>query len=339
MKKLKFIIIGCGRIAQRHAKHINDLAELISVCDIEIEKANVLATKYNATAYQNLDEMLAQHQDVDVVAVCSPNGLHAEHAIKALKAGFHVLCEKPMAISVKDCGEMIKASEQCNKRLFAIKQNRFNPPVVAVKEAIDNGYLGKIFSIQLNCFWNRNNDYYNNPWKGTKDLDGGTLYTQFSHFIDLVYWMIGDVKRAYALTSNFAHKDIIEFEDSGVIALEFDNGAIGGINYTVNSFQKNMEGSLTIFGEKGTVKIGGQYLNELEYQNIEGFVIKDLPEGNKPNNYGNYIGSMSNHDKIYKNVINVLLYGDSITTNSFEGLKTVEIIDKIYQSAKLLNHE
>ena len=339
MKKLKFIIIGCGRIAQRHAKHINNLAELVAVCDIEIEKANVLATKYNATAYQNLDKMLAQHQDVDVVAVCSPNGLHAEHAIKALKAGFHVLCEKPMAISVKDCGEMIKVSEQSNKRLFAIKQNRFNPPVVAVKEAIDNGYLGKIFSIQLNCFWNRNNDYYHNSWKGTKDLDGGTLYTQFSHFIDLVYWMIGDVKRAYALTSNFAHKDIIEFEDSGVIALEFDNGAIGGINYTVNSFQKNMEGSLTIFGEKGTVKIGGQYLNELEYQNIEGFVIKDLPEGNKPNNYGNYVGSMSNHDKIYKNVINVLLYGDSIATNSFEGLKTVEIIDKIYQSAKLLNHE
>jgi len=338
MKKLKFIIIGCGRIAQRHAEHINNLAQLVAVCDVEIEKANILATKYNATAYQNLDEMLAQHQDVDLVAICSPNGLHAEHAIKALKAGFHVLCEKPMAISVKDCGEMIKVSEQCNKRLFAIKQNRFNPPVVAVKEAIDNGYLGKIFSIQLNCFWNRNNDYYHNSWKGTKDLDGGTLYTQFSHFIDLVYWMIGDVKRAYALTSNFAHKDIIEFEDSGVIALEFDNGAIGGINYTVNSFQKNMEGSLTIFGEKGTVKIGGQYLNELEYQNIEGFVIEDLPEGNKPNNYGNYVGSMSNHEKVYKNVINVLLYGDSIATNSFEGLKTVEIIDKIYQSAKLLNN-
>jgi UDP-N-acetyl-2-amino-2-deoxyglucuronate dehydrogenase len=338
-RKIKFAIIGCGRIAQRHAEHINNLAELVAVCDLDMGKANALSAKYNAKAYQNLDEMLAQQQDVDVVSICSPNGLHAEHSIKALKAGFHVLCEKPMAISVHDCGAMIKAAEQANKRLFAIKQNRFNPPVVAVKEAIDNGYLGKIYSIQLNCFWNRNNDYYHNSWKGTKDLDGGTLYTQFSHFIDLVYWMIGDVKRAYALTSNFAHKDIIEFEDSGVIALEFYNGAIGGINYTVNSFQKNMEGSLTIFGERGTVKIGGQYLNELEYQNIEGFEIKDLPEGNKPNNYGNYVGSMSNHDKIYKNVINVLLNGDSIATNSFEGLKTVEIIDKIYQSAKLLNHE
>lgn len=338
MKKLKFIIIGCGRIAQRHAEHINNQAELVAVCDIVIEKADLFASKYNSVAYYDIDELLSKCSDVDVVSICSPNGLHAEHSIKAFKAGFHVLCEKPMAISVHDCGEMIKAAEQANKRLFAIKQNRFNPPVVAVKEAIEKGYLGKIYSIQLNCFWNRNNDYYHNSWKGTKDLDGGTLYTQFSHFVDLVYWMIGDVKRAYALTSNFAHKDIIEFEDTGVIALEFYNGAIGGINYTVNSFQKNMEGSLTIFGEKGTVKIGGQYLNELEYQNIEGFEIKDLPEGNKPNNYGNYVGSMSNHDKIYENVINVLLNGDSIATNSFEGLKTVEIIDKIYQSAKLLNN-
>jgi UDP-N-acetyl-2-amino-2-deoxyglucuronate dehydrogenase len=339
MKKINFALVGCGRIAQRHAEHINNLAVLVSICDVEFAKAKELSTKYNARAYQNIDDMLAQQKDIDVVSICTPNGLHAEHSIKALKAGFHVLCEKPMAISVHDCGAMIKAAEQANKRLFAIKQNRFNPPVVAVKEAIDNGYLGKIYSIQLNCFWNRNNDYYHNSWKGTKHLDGGTLYTQFSHFIDLLYWMIGDVKRAYALTSNFAHKDIIEFEDSGVIALEFYNGAIGGINFTVNSFQKNMEGSLTIFGEKGTVKIGGQYLNELEYQNIEGFEIKNLPEGNRPNNYGNYMGSMSNHDKIYENVINVLLNGDSIATNSFEGLKTVEIIDKIYQSAKLLNHE
>jgi len=339
MKKINFALVGCGRIAQRHAEHISNLAVLVAVCDVDMDKANSLSTKYNAKAYHNIDEMLAQLKDVDVVSICTPNGLHAEHSIKALKAGFHVLCEKPMAISVHDCGAMIKAAEHANKRLFAIKQNRFNPPVVAVKQAIDNGYLGKIYSIQLNCFWNRNNDYYHKSWKGTKHLDGGTLYTQFSHFIDLLYWMIGDVKRAYALTSNFAHQDIIEFEDSGVIALEFYNGAIGGINFTVNSYQKNMEGSLTIFGEKGTVKIGGQYLNELEYQNIEGFEIKDLPEGNRPNNYGNYMGSMSNHDKIYKNVINVLLNGESIATNSFEGLKTVEIIDKIYQSAKLLNHE
>jgi predicted dehydrogenase len=170
-------------------------------------------------------------------------------------------------------------------------------------------------------------------------LDGGTLFTQFSHFIDLLYWMIGDVKKVYALTNNFLHKGMIEFEDTGVVALEFQSGAIGTINYTVNSTKKNMEGSLTLFGEKGTVKIGGQYLNELEYQCIDGYEIKDLPAGNAANNYGEYQGSMSNHDKVYQNLVDVLQNGGAISANSFEGLKTVEIIDKIYKSAKKLNNE
>jgi predicted dehydrogenase len=238
-----------------------------------------------------------------------------------------------MALTVNDCGEMIKAGERTNKRLFAIKQNRFNPPVEAVKKIIDEGKLGKILSVQLSCFWNRNPDYYKNSWKGTLALDGGTLYTQFSHFVDLLYWMVGDVKNVQAYTSNYIHKGIIEFEDTGVVILEFHNGAIGTINYTVNSFQKNMEGSLTLFGEKGTVKIGGQYLNELEYQNIEGYKIENLPEGNKANNYGNYQGSMSNHDKVYDNLVEVLQNNAAISTSSFEGLKTVEIIEKVYRSA------
>lgn len=339
MTKINFAIIGCGRIAQRHAEHINNVGNLVAVCDTVTSKSEALATKYNAIAYTNIEDLLATEKSVDVVAICSPNGLHATHAIMALNAGYHVLVEKPMAISVNDCGEMIKAAERANRRLFAIKQNRFNPPVAAVKEAIDKGILGKIYSIQLSCFWNRNPDYYENSWKGTKDMDGGTLYTQFSHFIDLLYWIIGDVKRAYAITNNYAHKGIIEFEDSGVVALEFYNGAIGTINYTVNSYNKNMEGSLTIFAEKGTVKIGGQYLNELEYQNIEGFEFKDLPKGNTANNYGNYVGSMSNHDKVYENLIKVLQEGSAISANSFEALKTVEIIDKIYNAAKLANKE
>jgi predicted dehydrogenase len=277
---------------------------------------------------------LANEKGVNVVSICSPNGLHAQHSIQSLKAGFHVLCEKPMAINVNDCGEMIKTAEQANKRLFAIKQNRFNPPVEAVKKLIDEGRLGKIYSVQLSCFWNRNADYYANSWKGTKNLDGGTLYTQFSHFVDLLYWMIGDVKDVEAYTSNYAHQDTIEFEDTGVVILKFQNGAIGTINYSVNSYGKNMEGSLTIFGEKGTVKIGGQYLNELEYQNIAGYKIENLATGNTANNYGNYQGSMSNHDKIYANLVDVLTNNASISTSAFEGLKTVEIIDKIYYKAK-----
>ena len=242
-----------------------------------------------------------------------------------------------MAISSHDCKVMIAEAEKAHRSLFAVKQNRFNPPVVAVKDAIDKGILGRIYSIQLSCFWNRNASYYSNSWKGTKDLDGGTLFTQFSHFIDLLYWMIGDVTRAYALTANRAHENVIEFEDTGVVVLEFANGALGTINYTVNSRDKNMEGSLTIFAEKGTVKIGGEYLNELEYQNIEGFEIKELPAGNKANNYGTYVGSMSNHNKVYENLVDVLMHNGSISASAFDGMKTVEIIEKIYASAKQLS--
>lgn len=334
MSTLHFAIIGCGRIAQRHAEHIANNGKLVAACDIVLEKAEQLATTYNAKAYTQVEAMLAAHPEIDVVSVCSPNGLHATHSIAALKAGFHVLCEKPMALSVQDCGDMITAAERANRRLFIVKQNRFNPPVAAVKQVIEDGKLGRIYSAQLNCYWNRNNAYYANSWKGTKDLDGGTLYTQFSHFIDLLYWIVGDVKEVHAFTGNYHHEGIIEFEDTGVISLRFYNGAIGTINYTVNSFGKNMEGSLTIFGEKGTVKIGGQYLNELEYQHIEDYEISNLPPGNPPNNYGQYVGSMSNHDKVYANVVSVLNDGGIIATNGFEGLKTVEIIDKIYSSAK-----
>jgi len=332
--KIKIAIIGAGRIGTRHAKHITHYANLVAVCDINKEKADLLASENTCTAFYSLEKMLLSDLECDVMAICTPNGLHAQHSILCMDAGFHVLCEKPMAIKISDCGEMIKTSEKNNKRLFAVKQNRFNPPVMAVKDAIDTGKLGKIYSVQLSCFWNRNEDYYKNSWKGTLDLDGGTLYTQFSHFIDLLYWMIGDFKSVKGFSRNAAHKGIIEFDDSGVIAVEFENSAIGTINYTVNSFGKNMEGSLAIFGEKGTVKIGGQYLNELEYQNIKDYEIKDLPVGNKPNNYGNYQGSMSNHDKVYENLVDVLQNNASISTSAFEALKTVEIISKIYSEIR-----
>jgi UDP-N-acetyl-2-amino-2-deoxyglucuronate dehydrogenase len=331
---IKFAIVGCGRIAQRHAEHIAKRGKLIAVCDIVPEKAVALAKLYGANVYSDYTEMLSCEPRADVIAVCSPNGLHAYHAIQGLKAGYHILCEKPMGITVKECGEMIQAAEKANKRLFAIKQNRYNPPVAAVKKLLDEGKLGNVLSLQLSCFWNRNHDYYSNSWKGTKDMDGGTLFTQFSHFIDLLYWLNGDVEEVSAYMGNFLHRGIIDFEDTGVVILKFSNGSVGTVNYTVNSYNTNMEGSLTIFGEKGTVKIGGQYLNELEYQNIENFRIENLPEGNKANNYGNYTGSMSNHDKVYDNLIEVLTQNAPITTSSYEGMKTVEIIEKIYKAAR-----
>jgi UDP-N-acetyl-2-amino-2-deoxyglucuronate dehydrogenase len=327
-----FGIAGCGRIAQRHAEHIVHAGILSAVCDTDPEKAKKLAEQYGVPWFASLEEMLAAMPALDVVSVCTPNGLHAVHSIQSLKAGKHVLCEKPMALSVKDCSDMIHAAERANKRLFIVKQNRFNPPVMAVKDLIDQGKLGKIYSVQLNCFWNRNADYYKNSWKGTKDLDGGTLYTQFSLFIDLLYWFLGDVESVSALTGNFNHAGLIEFEDTGVVIVHFLSGVIGTIHYTVNAYKKNMEGSLTLFAEKGTVKIGGQYLNELEYQSLEGDPISNLPPGNPPNNYGQYFGSMSNHDKVYQNLVDVLSGRGAIATSGMEGLKTVEIIEKIYKS-------
>ena len=334
MEKINFGIIGCGRIGKRHSEHINNLGNLMATCDVDLKRAKELNLSADGDVFDDIDVMLNNIKGIDVISVCSPNGLHAEHSIKALESGHHVLCEKPMAITSQDCTRMIQAAERNNRRLFVVKQNRFNPPVVAVKKLIDEGKLGKILSIQLSCFWNRNSKYYADSWKGTKDLDGGTLFTQFSHFIDLLFWLIGDVKNLSAITKNSLHKEVIDFEDSGVVIFEFDQGAIGTLNYNVNSYQKNMEGSLTIFGSLGTVKIGGQYLNELEYQNIKDFEIKNLPEGNSANNYGEYQGSMSNHDLVYKNLIDVLLNNTPITATMFDGFKTVEIIEKIYQTAQ-----
>ncbi len=336
MSEIQFAIVGCGRIAQRHAEHISKMARLAAVCDIKRQRADELAAKHNCKAYSSIEEMLKQEPAIDVIAVCSPNGLHAEHTLKGLRAGKHVLCEKPMALRAADCRRMIEESEQNAKKLFVVKQNRFNPPIAALKKAVDEGRLGRIVNVQLNCFWNRTDAYYkDSDWKGTLDLDGGTLYTQFSHFIDLLIWMVGDIGNVEVLTRNFLHQSTIDFEDTGVVALEFTNGALGTINYTVNSYKKNMEGSISLFGEKGTVKIGGQYLNALEYQCIEGYEITNVAVSAPANDYGFYQGSMSNHDKVYQNVLNVLTHNDEIATSGLEGLKTVEVIERIYSQANL----
>lgn len=338
MTNLKFAIVGCGRIAERHAEHIVKQSQLVAVCDTNEERRNLFSRKFGCKTYSSIDELLQQEKNLDLVSICSPNGLHAEHSIKVLKAGIHVLCEKPMAINVADCQLMIEEAEKANKHLFIVKQNRFNKPIAALKKVIDEGKLGKIINVQLNCFWNRNDQYYeSSDWKGKKALDGGTLFTQFSHFVDLLYWMVGDVNQYHAFVKNFMHQHNVEFEDTGVIVLEFKNGAIGSINYTVNSYGKNMEGSITVFGEKGTVKVGGQYLNVLEHQSIENYVM-NVPIETKPaNDYGYYQGSMSNHDSVYENIIDVLTNNGHVATNGLEGLKTVEIIENIYKLAKSNN--
>ena len=325
---MNFAIIGCGRIAKRHAEQMIKHGRLVAVCDIITEKADELALKYNAKAYYSIEELLQAETDLSLVAVCTPNGLHAAHSIIALESGNHVLCEKPLCITAEDGKKMIAAAENGGKKLFVVKQNRYNPPVAFLKDLIANGKLGKIYSFQINCFWNRPEAYYTD-WKGNKELDGGTLFTQFSHFIDLLYWLLGDVATVKTISKNFAHPSI-EFEDTGIVAFEMQSGVIGSLNYTVNSFEKNMEGSFTVFAENGTVKIGGQYLNELEYCKVAGIEKPDLPTGNPANGYGFYQGSMSNHDKVYENLILALQDEKHAFASAEDGLKTVEIIQKIY---------
>lgn len=332
--KLRYILVGAGRIGNRHASHMANYGEIIAVCDTDHTKITALAEKFDFKAFESVDRLIESKIDADVAVVCTPNGLHAEHSIKLLNSGYHVLCEKPMALTSHDCGKMIMAAESNNRRLFVIKQNRFNPPITLLKDLLEEKKLGTLFSFQLNCFWNRNNEYYKDSWKGTKSLDGGTLFTQFSHFVDLLYWLFGDLQSVKSYMHNYNHEGVTEFEDTGVVILKLLNGMIGSINFTTNASQKNMEGSLSVFGSKGTIKIGGQYLNEIEYFMVEGMEQPEIAKGNKPNEYGSYVGSMSNHHLVYQNMVEVLTSNQSISTSHFEGLKTVEFIEKIYGSKK-----
>jgi len=322
-----FGIIGCGRIAKRHAEQIIKHGFLVAVCDIDAARSDEFAHHFNARSYDNITDFL-NTEKCDVISICTPNGLHASHSIACLKAGAHVLCEKPLSINSTDCKAMINAAQENHKRLFVVKQNRYNPPVAFVKDLLRKNALGKIYSFQLNCFWNRPDSYYTG-WKGTLNMDGGTLFTQFSHFIDLIYWYFGDISNVNAIKKNYHHPNI-EFEDSGAVLFEMQSGITGAMNYSVNAYQKNREGSMTIIGEKGIVRIGGQYLNELEYCDVEGVATPLLEKGNPSNMYGHYEGSMSNHDKVYENLLLALESPQHELASAEEGLKTIEIIEKIY---------
>jgi UDP-N-acetyl-2-amino-2-deoxyglucuronate dehydrogenase len=331
----KFALIGCGRIAPRHADEIKKQGQLIAACDIIKEKADEFASTYSAKAYYKIDDLLATEKDLDIISVCTPNGYHAEHCIKSAQAGKHVLCEKPLCITSAAAWQMIETARLCRKNLFVVKSTRFNPSLQALKKILDDGTLGQLYSFQLNCFWNRPAQYYSDSWRGTLFPDGGTLYTQFSHYIDALIWLLGDVKNVSGFRKNLAHKDIIEFEDSGIVAIEMNNGMLGGLNWSVNTFQKNMEVSLTILAEHGSIRIGGEYMNRIEYQSMKGKEIKLSSFPKQANDYGFYKGSMSNHDKVYENLVKALKDNNHPFVNALDGLKTVELIEKIYNSVSL----
>lgn len=329
----KFGIIGCGRIAHRHAENIMRVGKLVAVCDIEKHKADEFAGVYNSKAWYSIDELLKNEKEIDVLCVCTPNGLHAEHAIKSLQCGKHVLCEKPMCIAMEAAWSMIDTAYFFRKKLYIIKQNRFNSPVQFVKKLLNDKSLGSILSFQINCFWNRPQQYYDGGWRGAKSLDGGLLYTQFSHFIDLLYWFLGEVDEVKGYTKNCGLRSHLEFEDTGTAILKMKSGAIGNLNYTINSFKNNIEGSFSLFGEKGSIKIGGQYLNTIEWQNLDESIPYEEVQITNANDYGFYTGSMSNHHKVYDEFINALDNKPNNLPKPAEALKTIEIIRKIYKES------
>jgi predicted dehydrogenase len=248
--------------------------------------------------------------------------------------GINVICEKPMALTKIDCHRMIEAAKASHAKLFIVKQNRFNPPVVLLKKLLHAGKLGEIYSIQLNCFWNRNEQYFISNWRGKIKSDGGTLFTQFSHFVDLLAWLFGEVTDVNGFSENFSHKNLIEFEDSGVAILKFKSGTLASINYTINSWKKNMEGSLTVIAEKGIIKIGGEYLNRIEYLEVDGVNDWVLPEGNASNDYGAYKGSMNNHFELYQHVMQQIIDHNYAYDTLNDSMHTVEIIEKIYKASR-----
>lgn len=332
-EKIRFAIVGFGNIGRRHAEHImhNADTELAAVCDINL--AVKTAVPAGIGFYTDLAEMLLKIK-ADVLCVCTPNYLHEPQTIAGLKGGVHVVVEKPMAMSVAECDRMIAASKDTGRKIFAVKQNRYNPPVQAVKQLIEQKELGRVYMLQVNCFWNRGDAYYaESNWRGKKEKDGGCLFTQFSHFVDIMYYLNGKINAVEGWVHNFAHQHNTEVEDTGSFVLKAENGSIINFNFTTCSYERNMEGSITIFAENGTVKIGGQYLNTIEYQQLKDITLPHINISAKANNYGLYQGSMSNHDKLIKNVVDVLHHNQPVTTTAEEGREVVRIIEQMYAGA------
>lgn len=332
-EKLKFAVIGCGRIGKKHIDLVKVYGELVCVCDNDFETLEMVIRDNNVPGFESIEDILLNNPIPDVVVICTPNYLHASQSIYFLERGVHVLCEKPMALNSKDCAAMINAATLNNRFLFVVKQNRFNPAIVLLKDLLTKGCLGDVYSVQVNCYWNRNDDYYSNNWRGSLRSDGGILFTQFSHFIDIMYWLFGDVVEVSGVRKNFMHQNSIEFEDTGIACISFKTGIVGSLNYTINAYRKNMEGSITIFGKEGTVKVGGEYLNKLEYFEVNDMATPMVTIDGLPNDYGTYKGSMSNHPLFYDFVLNVFQSGSTNVNSTLDAMKTVEIIEKIYSNS------
>lgn len=336
--RIKFAVVGCGHIGKRHAAMIaaNPECELVALCDIKPKHELQLELYEDFPFFGNINDLLRSGIDFDVLCIATPNGLHEEHALKGLRHKKHLVIEKPMSLTKAGCERIIYEALHVHRYVFCVMQNRYSPPSKWLKQVLDQQLLGDLYLVQINCYWNRDERYYTGRnWHGTKELDGGTLFTQFSHYVDIMYWLFGDIKNINGRFAAFNHTGLTDFEDSGFINFEFVKGGMGSFNYSTSVWSENFETSLTIISEKGTVKVGGQYMNEVKYCNIKDYTMHELPPSNPPNDYGSYKGSAANHHYIFENVVDVLRGHGPITTNAMEGLKVVEIIERIYQSSAI----
>ncbi len=317
---IKFVVLGCGKIGQEHIKAIqeNPFSKLVAVCDNKAKYRHP-----SITHFDSLEKLLLSALDFDVMCICTPNGLHAKHSIEVLKHKKHIVIEKPMALTKKEGEQIVFEALQNAKHVFCVMQNRYTKAMQFLKKAVEDNLFGKVYLVQINCFWNRDERYYTSEsWHGTTILDGGVLYTQFAHFIDLIHWLFGDIKNIQSHFKNYKHQTTTDFIDTGIVSFEFNSGGLGNMTFTTAVARKNFENIVNIITEKGTVQLKGQYMNEISYCDIEGLSNTLIKEENP-----------KNHQKVIDNVVAVLQNKQTITTNALEGLKVVEIIEKIYRTS------
>jgi UDP-N-acetyl-2-amino-2-deoxyglucuronate dehydrogenase len=332
-RKVRFALVGCGRIATNHfgaiEKHA-DSAQLVAVCDVDRKALDAAVTRTKARGFDRLDKLLAE-SDADIVVLSTPSGLHPDQTIEVAQAGRHVMTEKPMATRWQDGKRMVAACDAAGVRLFVVKQNRRNATLQLLKQAVDQDRFGKIYMVSINVFWSRPQSYYDGAaWRGTWEFDGGAFMNQASHYIDLLDWLIGPVESVQAYTGTLARD--IEVEDTGVMSVRWRSGALGSVSVTMLTYPKNLEGSITIIGEKGTVRVGGVAVNEIQHWEF----ADKRPEDEKVKSASYETTSVYGfgHPLYYDNVIKVLRGEAQPEPDGREGLKTLEVLIATYLSAR-----
>ena len=331
-RKFRIALIGCGRISKNHFEAIDQIdgLELVAVCDSDAERAAQAGTQWSVPHFTSYEKMLKDSK-ADIITIATPSGLHAEQGIAAANAGKHVVMEKPMAISLTGADALVHACDKAGVQLFVVKQNRLNPPVQLLKSAVDRNRFGRIYMASCTVHWARPQEYYDQaPWRGTWEFDGGAFMNQASHYVDLIQWLMGPVESVMAKTATLARR--IETEDSGIAILKFRSGALGSIEVTMLAYPRNLEGSITILGEKGSAKIGGTAVNKIELWQFAEYDDDDKKvaeaDTSPPNVYG--LG----HQGYYRNVLAVLRGEAKPDTDGRAGRKSLELILGIYESAK-----